>query len=262
MAIVITASLLLLLTSPLWIGWIMEHEHNKTKNALVGVALQCGKGTSEDREVWSKLGIAVFCAKNGVKHGDWQAWDGGYMHIAGEYMEGKKHGIWKYFNAYGEQWGERSYANGREVSVLVNLLNADAVVVKKKERKLYLLKNGKAYRTYDVSLGASPVGHKQTAGDKRTPEGRYVLGSRDENSRFYKSIHISYPNQEDLQRAQQTGIDAGEAIMIHGQPNGFAWAWWLLNLWDWTNGSVAVNNQDMDEIWSLVDNGTPIEITP
>lgn len=257
-AMLITVSLLLLLTSPLWIGWIMEHEHNKTKHALDGVALRCDEGTTEEREVWSKLGIAVFCAKDGIKHGAWQAWDGGYMHISGEYAEGKKHGAWKYFNARGEQWGKRAYVNGKEASKLINLLKADAVTVKKNERKLYLIKNGKAYRTYNVSLGTNPIGHKQATEDKRTPEGKYILNARDENNKFYKTIRLSYPNPEDLKqnpRAQGT-------IMIHGQPNGFAWAWRLLNLWDWTDGSIAVSNHDMDEIWSFVENGTPIKITP
>ena len=257
-AMLITVSLLLLLTSPLWIGWMMEHEHNKTKHALDGVALQCDAGTMEEREVWSKLGIAVFCAKNEVKHGVWQAWDGGYMHISGEYAEGKKQGTWKYFNARGEQWGKRVYVNGKEVSTLINLLKADAVIVKKKERKLYLIRSGKTYRTYNVRLGANPVGHKQTARDQRTPEGKYILNAKDEDGGFYKTIRLSYPSREDLKQNPR----ARGTVTIHGQPNGFAWAWRLLTLWDWTDGSIAVNNHDMDEIWSFVEAGTPIEIMP
>lgn len=261
-AMLITVALLLLLTSPLWIGWMMEYEHNKTKNALVDVSLQCNEGAIEKRAVWSKLGIAIFCEKDGVKHGVWQAWDGGYMHIIGEYDNGQKHGTWKYFNAYGEQWAEKSYTYGKEVSELVNLLTADSVLIKKKQRKLYLIKNGKTYRTYSVRLGSNPVGHKQKDGDERTPEGQYVLDSRNENSKFHKSIHISYPNQEDQKYAKEAGLDPGGAIMIHGQPNGLGWAWRLLSLWDWTDGCIAVNNHDMDEIWNLVENGTSIEITP
>ncbi len=261
-ALLITVALLLLLTSPLWIGWMMEYEHDKTKNALADVTLQCDDGSIEEREVWSKLGIAIFCEKDGVKHGVWQAWDGGYMHIFGEYAEGQKHGTWKYFNAYGEQWGERRYANGKEASKLVNLLTADSVLVNKKERKLHLIKNGNTYRTYNVRLGANPVGHKQKQGDERTPEGNYVLNTRNENSKFYKSIHISYPNHEDRKQAQKVAVEPGNAILIHGQPNGFGWAWRLLNLWDWTDGCIAVSNQDMDEIWNLVEDGTSIVITP
>ncbi len=261
-ALLITVALLLLLTSPLWIGWMMEHEYNKTKNALANHSLQCEEGSFEKREVWSKLGIAIFCEKNETKHGIWQAWDGGYMHISGKYLNGEKHGLWKYFNARGEQWGERSYDKGKEVSKLVNLLTADSVLLKKSERKLRLIKNGKTYRTYDVSLGANPLGHKQKQGDERTPEGLYLLDNRNENSKFYKSIHISYPNNEDKKKALEAGFDPGGEIMIHGQPNGIGWAWRILKLFDWTDGCIAVNNEDMDEIWDLVKNGTPIEITP
>ena len=259
-ALSITVALLLLLTSPLWIGWMMEHEHNKTKHAIANVSLQCDTGGIEKREVWSKLGIAIFCEKDGVKHGAWQAWDGGYMHISGAYVAGNKHGTWKYFNANGEQWGNRIYQAGKEASGLVNLLTADSVLVKKNERKLYLIKNDKAYRTYTVRLGANSVGHKQEPGDGRTPEGNYVLISRNENSKFYKSIHIAYPNSGD--KALEGELDPGGEIMLHGQPNGFGWAWRLLSLWDWTDGCIAVNNQSMDEIWNLVENGTSIEITP
>lgn len=258
----ITGALLLLLTSPLWIGWMMEYEHNKTKHALADVALQCSAGSSEKREVWSKLGVAVFCEKDGAKHGSWQAWDGGYLHISGNYADGKKHGVWKYFNAYGERWGTRVYASGKEVSELTNLLTADAVLVRKHERRLYLIKNGKAYRTYAVKLGANAAGPKQIQDDGRTPEGSYVLDAKNENSRFYKSIHVSYPNNEERKRAQEAGVLPGGAIMIHGQPDGFGWAWWILGLWDWTNGSIAVRNNDMDEIWGFVEVGTPIEIMP
>ena len=261
-ASLITAASLLLLTSPLWIGWMMEHEHNKTKFALEGFTLQCSKGTTEKREVWSKLGIAIYCVKEGKKHGVWQAWDGGYMHISGEYFEGQKHGTWKYFNAYGEQWGERRFENGLAKSEILNLLAADSVLVKKSERKLYLIKNGKPYRSYQISLGANPIGHKQQKGDERTPEGLYVLDKKNESSKFYKTINVSYPNSTDQIDAKKAGVDPGGEIMIHGQPNGFGWAWRLLNLWDWTDGCIAVNNQDMDEIWSLIETDTSIEITP
>lgn len=261
-ALIITIAILLLLTSPLWIGWIMEYEHNKTKHVLANYSLQCEKGAVEEREIWSKLGIAIFCENEGLKHGIWQAWDGGYMHISGSYLEGKKHGTWKYYNAYGEQWGEKHYSHGDETSQLINLLKADLVLVQKKERKLQLIKNGKSYRTYNIRLGSNPTGHKQKQGDERTPEGKYVLDSRDENSKYYKSIHISYPNTEDLKNAKKTNTDLGGDIVIHGQPKHFGWAWRFLNLWDWTNGCIAVNNQDMDEIWDFVDNGTPILIKP
>ena len=261
-AMLITVFLLLLLTSPLWIGWMMEYEHNKTKNALANHKIQCKDGTAEKREVWSKLGIAIYCQKDNIKNGVWQAWDGGYMHISGEYMNGKKHGVWKYFNALGEQWGSRTYDAGEEVTELINLLTADSVLVRKQERRLDLIRNGTVYRSYAISLGAEPTGHKQEQGDKRTPEGHYMLDYRNEDSKYHKSIHISYPNNMDKKMAQKADVEPGGDIMIHGQPSGFGWAWRVLNLFNWTNGSIAVNNRDMDEILDLVQNNTPIEITP
>ena len=184
------------------------------------------------------------------------------MHIAGNFLEGKKNGVWKYFNALGEQWGERIYSNGQEISELVNLLLADSVLIKKNLRKLYLIKEGQPYRTYDVNLGAQPLGDKQEKGDERTPEGWYEIDYRKENSNYYKSLHISYPNKNDENNAIQAKRNLAEDIFIHGQPNGFGWAWRVLSLWDWTDGSIAVKNQDMDEIFNLVEDGTPIEILP
>ena len=259
-ALSITVVLLLLLTSPLWIGWMMEHEHNKTRYAVADVALQCYTGTMEKREVWSKLGIAIFCEKDGVKHGVWQAWDGGYMHIEGEYVDGNKHGIWKYFNAYGEQWGARTYASGKEISGLVNLLTADSVLLKKSERVLYLIKNAKQYRSYKVRLGASRLGHKGKSGNEHMPEGMYVLDSKNENSKGRKSIHVSYSDQQDRRPGTEAQAKPNAEFRIHGQPEGLGWAWQILGLWGWTEGRIAVNNQDMDEIWGLIENGTPMQV--
>lgn len=261
-AFIFSIAILLLLTSTLWIGWIMEYEHNKTKHVLANYTLQCGKNSIEERDVWSKLGIAIFCKKENVQHGIWEAWDGGYMHISGNYIQGKKHGTWKYYNAYGEQWGEKQFSHGEETSPLINLLIADSVLVEKKVRKLYLVKDDKRYRTYKISLGSESIGHKISKDDKRTPEGLYVLDSRNNDSQYYKSIHITYPNNKDLKNAEKANTDLGDNILIHGQPNNFGWAWRLLRFWDWTNGSIAVNNQDMDEIMEFTETGTPILIKP
>lgn len=261
-AIIITAFTLLLLTSPLWIGWIMEHEHNKTKFVLIDYSLKCEEGAHEERGIWSKLGIAIYCVKKNKKHGAWEAWDGGYRHISGYYIENKKHGNWKYFNARGEQWGERLYSYGIEVTPLKNLLAADLVVVEKNLRTLDLIKNNKVYRTFKIRLGSNPIGHKQQEGDERTPEGEYVLEHKSNESKYYRSIFISYPNKSDMLNAQKIKVNPGGNIMIHGQPNYFGWAWRILSLWNWTNGSIALNNQDMDEIWELVDDGTSIIIKP
>ena len=139
---------------------------------------------------------------------------------------------------------------------------ADLVRVDKSERRLELLRKGTVLRSYSVALGNAPEGHKREEGDERTPEGRYVLDWRNPGSSFHKSIHISYPNAADRAAAKAAGRDPGGLIMIHGQPNGFGWWSWLLQLVDWTDGCIAVTDAEMDEIWTMVDNGTPIEITP
>ncbi|MFD1987610.1 murein L,D-transpeptidase family protein [Mesorhizobium newzealandense] len=136
----------------------------------------------------------------------------------------------------------------------------DLVRVHKAERLLELISDGKVLRSYSIALGGDPIGHKHQEGDQRTPKGRYVLDWRNPNSIAHKSIHISYPNADDLAAAKARNVDAGGMIMIHGQPNGFGWWGWLLQLVDWTDGCIAVTDSDMDEIWAMVADGTPIEI--
>ncbi|KQU66847.1 hypothetical protein ASC75_09565 [Aminobacter sp. DSM 101952] len=138
----------------------------------------------------------------------------------------------------------------------------DLVRVDKSERRLELLSGDKVVRSYAVALGANPVGHKRQEGDERTPEGRYVLDWRNPESAFTKSIHISYPDANDKAAAKRAGVDPGGMIMIHGQSKGFGWWSWLMQMFDWTNGCIAVTDEDMAEIWKMVENGTPIEINP
>lgn len=139
---------------------------------------------------------------------------------------------------------------------------ADLVVVNKSERKLLLIQGGRVYRNYRVALGKNPEGGKRQKGDNRTPEGVYFLDWKNGNSRFYKSIHISYPNEQDLGQAISAGVHPGGMIMIHGIPDNPAYPEWLFESIDWTDGCIAVNNQAMDEIWVSVDEGTPIRILP
>ncbi len=139
---------------------------------------------------------------------------------------------------------------------------ATAVLIDKSNRSLKLLNDGHTLREYQISLGKQPVGHKLYEGDQRTPEGRYVLDWRNENSKFYRSIHVSYPNARDRARARRLGKDPGGNIMIHGIPNLFHYAPWLYTGKDWTDGCIAVTNTEMDEIWEMVEDGTPIVILP
>lgn len=138
----------------------------------------------------------------------------------------------------------------------------DRVVVVKSTRTLTLMAKDKVVRSYKVALGGEPVGAKQHEGDHKTPEGLYVLDRRNPKSRFYKSIHISYPNEQDRQKAAQLGVSPGGDVMVHGLPNGFGWLGATHRVKDWTDGCIAVTDKEMDEIWELVRDGTPIEIRP
>ena len=139
---------------------------------------------------------------------------------------------------------------------------ADRVIVTKSERTLTLLAQGKVLKTYKVALGGSPVGPKEQQGDHKTPEGLYVLDRRNPKSQFHRSIHVSYPSEQDKKRAAQRGVSPGGDIMVHGLPNGFGWLGATHRAKDWTDGCIAVTNAEMDEIWELVPDGTPIEIRP
>lgn len=139
---------------------------------------------------------------------------------------------------------------------------ANRVVVLKKNRTLILYSNGTELQRYKVALGGNPVGPKQRQGDRRTPEGTYTLDFRNEHSRFYKSLHISYPNSADRERARKAGVSPGGDIFLHGLPNGYGSVGATHRLRDWTDGCIAVTNREIDEIWSLVPNGTVIEIRP
>jgi murein L,D-transpeptidase YafK len=139
---------------------------------------------------------------------------------------------------------------------------ADLVRVDKSDRRMELVGDGVVLRTYYIALGANPEGHKKQEGDERTPEGRYILDWRNPKSAFTRSIHVSYPNQEDKKRARQAGVSPGGDIMIHGQPKGYGWWAWLFQMFDWTNGCLAVTDDEMKEIWDMVADGTPIEINP
>ncbi|MFB1486760.1 MULTISPECIES: murein L,D-transpeptidase family protein [unclassified Thiocapsa] len=137
---------------------------------------------------------------------------------------------------------------------------ADRLVVKKTERRLYLMRGERALRSYDIALGFQPIGHKTREGDGRTPEGRYLIDRRNDRSRFHKALHISYPSLGDRWRAERRGEPPGGMIMIHGQPNGKNRSTWIED--DWTLGCIAVSNHEIDEILSLTVDGTPIEILP
>ncbi len=139
---------------------------------------------------------------------------------------------------------------------------ADFVLVVKSKKRLYLKRDNKILKSYQVVFGANPSGHKIMEGDQRTPEGIYSLDFKLKKSAYYKAIHISYPNSKDISRAKKLGVDPGGSIMIHGQPNDCFWPPNVTQHFNWTDGCIAVTNFEMDEIWQSVDEGTPIRIMP
>lgn len=138
----------------------------------------------------------------------------------------------------------------------------DSILILKKAHLLELISNGKVVRTYKIALGRGGLAPKQREGDERTPEGHYFIDSRNEHSHFYKALHISYPDANDRKRAASMGISPGGAIMIHGITNGLGWIGSSQRLYDWTAGCIALTDSEMDEIWKLVPNSTPVEIKP
>ena len=139
---------------------------------------------------------------------------------------------------------------------------ADKILIEKKERRLSLISKGKVLKTYHVALGGNPLGPKERQGDNKTPEGSYVIDSRNKNSRYHLSLHISYPNEKDKKRAKERGVSPGGDIMIHGIKNGFSWVGDSHTEVDWTKGCIAVTDAEIEEIDKLAPNGTIVEIRP
>jgi murein L,D-transpeptidase YafK len=139
---------------------------------------------------------------------------------------------------------------------------ADAVLVVKSEHRLYLLRDGQPFRSYRVALGLNPNGHKEREGDYRTPEGSYRLDARNAASEYFLSIHVSYPNPADEAHARRNRWKPGGSIMIHGQPNVPHKRPEYYQSADWTDGCIALSNDDMLEVWLLTRTNMPIEIRP
>lgn len=139
--------------------------------------------------------------------------------------------------------------------------SADSIVVEKKRHTLTLFAAGVPIRSYMVALG-NPVGDKQRQGDRRTPEGLYHIDSRNPASHYHLSLHISYPDAAHAARARSNGVSPGGDIMIHGLAPQFASAGALHRTHDWTEGCIALTNDEIDEIWTAVRDGTPIQIKP
>jgi tetratricopeptide (TPR) repeat protein len=138
----------------------------------------------------------------------------------------------------------------------------DKVLIEKAKRRLTLIAKGEVIQTYKIALGAIPVGPKEMQGDKKTPEGFYTINSRNMHSKYHLSLRISYPNAKDKKRAEELGVLPGGDIMIHGIKNGLSWVGGFHTEIDWTDGCIAVTNEEMEDIFRLVPIGTPVEIRP
>jgi L,D-peptidoglycan transpeptidase YkuD (ErfK/YbiS/YcfS/YnhG family) len=150
----------------------------------------------------------------------------------------------------------------KKEGAVIRMGPADKILIEKKERRLTLISKGKVLKTYKIALGGNPNGPKERQGDNKTPEGTYVIDSRNRDSRYHLSLHISYPNENDKKRAKQLGVSPGGDIMIHGIKNGFAWVGDLHTGVDWTKGCIAVTDEEIEEIVKLAPDGTIVEITP
>ncbi|NUQ29883.1 MAG: L,D-transpeptidase family protein [Acidobacteriaceae bacterium] len=154
-------------------------------------------------------------------------------------------------------WGMRP-----RITPIKGSMIADRVTVEKSNHRLVLYRDGAVLRSYAVALGRGGIGPKERAGDNRVPEGQYRIVSRNPHSAFYRALRVGYPTPQQVAAARAAGIDPGGDIMIHGIRNGLGWIGTFQRTVDWTRGCVAVTDEEMDEIWRLVPDGTPIEIRP
>ena len=131
------------------------------------------------------------------------------------------------------------------------------ILVFKETRKMHLMHFDRVLASFNIGLGFSPEGHKAAEGDGHTPEGEYLIDRRNPNSRFHLSLGISYPNDADTARAKEAGVKPGGDIFIHGRPRPFQ-----NGIWDWTWGCIAVTDEEIEIIYSMVQDSTPISIFP
>lgn len=139
----------------------------------------------------------------------------------------------------------------------------DFLLVEKSKRTMKAYNGTQLLKTYKISLGGNPIGHKIFEGDEKTPEGIYSINDRNTHSAYHKNLGVSYPNQTDREKAKQLGKSPGGDIKIHGLPDG------ILSKLDkfhrffgWTNGCIMVTNAEIDELYEAVVPNAKIEIRP
>jgi len=139
---------------------------------------------------------------------------------------------------------------------------SDSMVLDKSDRELTLYFRGQEVAKYGVALGKNPVGDKISRGDGRTPEGLFYIQGRNPQSKYHLALRISYPDAAHAERAAKRGTTAGGDIMIHGLPRAFAMIGALHRQQDWTEGCIALTNEEIEEIWRAVPDGARILIKP
>ncbi len=147
-------------------------------------------------------------------------------------------------------------------NLLLTNVQADYILIEKSLKRLTLYSDRKVIKTFNIALGRNPIGTKLVQGDKRTPEGRYIIDFRNVDSNYHLSLHISYPNEIDREITGLAGVLPGGNIMIHGAGDKYAWMGKFHTALNWTDGCIAVTNEEIEEIWQLVPDGTVIEIRP
>jgi murein L,D-transpeptidase YafK len=138
----------------------------------------------------------------------------------------------------------------------------DSILINKSSRRMMVFQKGIVLKTYTVSLGGNPIGHKEKRGDNRTPEGLYHIANKTTHTAFHKTLILSYPNKVDRAAARKKGVDPGSGIEIHGLAKRWVRFGKLHRLSDWTRGCIAVTNEEIDEIYEYVEKRCPVLITP
>ncbi|HZR78930.1 MAG TPA: L,D-transpeptidase family protein, partial [Chthoniobacterales bacterium] len=138
----------------------------------------------------------------------------------------------------------------------------DRILVEKSARRLSVFAAGEKLKSYHIALGRSPIGAKEREGDMKTPEGLYQIDARNPQSDYHLALHVSYPSEEDTERAAGRGVNAGFDIMVHGIRNGGGWIGAFHRLHDWTAGCIALTDEGIEELYRVTPDGTAIEIRP
>jgi murein L,D-transpeptidase YafK len=138
----------------------------------------------------------------------------------------------------------------------------DKIIVVKSAHKMFVYSRGALVHTYTIAIGREPVGVKQFEGDHRTPEGIYFINAKNPSSAFHKNLGISYPNAADIATARRLGKPSGGDIKIHGLRNDQAYFGRFQRWRDWTNGCIALTNEEVDDLYAHTPVGTEVVIQP